>query len=197
MDFNNAETSRVRVCLIGNSKLSKLVHSLIPEFASIADVIIIDSIFNDALMSARRLVEHDAVDVFVSAGANAFYLQDTLTVPVVALKVLQSDLVNAVLKARQVSRTMLILTHEHQGAWTEFLDYVEGVEIVHRTYQTAEEAKDIFNGIDKGGFGVVIGTSYVCDLAEQADIPYILIYSRDACRQMVRKAIAVAGEYKR
>jgi propionate catabolism operon transcriptional regulator len=197
LDFNNAETSRVRVCLIGNSKLSKLVHSLIPEFASIADVIIIDSIFNDALMSARRLVEHDAVDVFVSAGANAFYLQDTLPVPVVALEVLQSDLVNAVLKARQVSRTMLILTHEHQGAWTEFLDYVEGVEIVHRTYQTAEEAKNIFNGIDKDGFGVVIGTSYVCDLAEQAGIPYILIYSRNACRQMIRKAITVAGEFKR
>ncbi|MBZ0333014.1 sigma 54-interacting transcriptional regulator [Marinobacter sp. AL4B] len=197
MKFYNSETSRVRVCLIGNSKLSKLVHSLTPEFESIAEIIIIDSIFNDALISARQLVEHDAVDVFVSAGANAFYLKDTLPIPVVALEVLQSDLVNSVLKARQVSRKMLLLTHEHQAAWTEFLDYVEGVEIVHRTYQTADEAKDIFNGIDKGRFGVVIGTSFVCDLAEQWGIPYVLVYSREACRQMVRKAIAVAGECKR
>lgn len=197
MKFHNSESSRVRVCLIGNSKLSKLVHSLIPEFASIADITIIDSIFNNALLSARRLVKHDAVDVFMSAGGNAFYLKDTLPVPVVSLDVLESDLMNSVLKARQISRTMLILTHEHQSAWTEFLDNVEGVEIIHRTYQTAEEAKDIFNGIDKGRFGVVIGTSFVCDLAEQADIPYILVYSREACRQMVRKAIAVAGETKR
>lgn len=197
MEFNNVETSRVRVCLIGNSKLSKLVHSLIPEFASIADVTIIDSIFNDALVSARRLVEHDAVDVFVSAGANAFYLKDTLPVPVVPLKVYQSDLVNAVLKARLVDRSILLLTHEHQAAWSGFLDHVEGVKIVQRTYQTAEEAKDIFLGIDKDEFGVVIGTSFGCDLAEQAGIPYILVYSRAACRQMIREAIAVAGEYKR
>jgi propionate catabolism operon transcriptional regulator len=197
LDFNNAETSRVRVCLIGNSKLSKMVHSLIPEFASIADITIIDSIFNDALMSARRLVEHDAVDVFISAGGNAFYLKDTLPIPVVALEVLQADLMNAVLKARQVSRSILLLTHEHQAAWSEFLDYVEGIKIVSRTYRLAEEAKDIFNGIDKDHFGVVIGTSFVCDLAEQAGIPYVLVYSREACRQMVRKAIAVAGQHKR
>lgn len=197
MDFNNVETSRVRVCLIGNSKLSKMVHSLIPEFASVAEIIIIDSIFNDALMSAKRLVEHDAVDVFVSAGGNAFYLKDTLPIPVVALEVLQADLMNAVLKARQVSRSILLLTHEHQAAWSEFLDYVEGIEIVSRTYRVAEEAKEIFNGIDKDDFEVVIGTSFVCDLAEQAGIPYVLVYSREACRQMVRKAIAVAGQHKR
>lgn len=197
MEFNNVETSLVRVCLIGNTKLSKLVHSLIPEFASIADVTIIDSIFNDALMSARRLVEHDAVDVFVSAGANAFYLKDTLPVPVVPLKVHQSDLFNAVLKARLVDRSILLLTHEYQAAWSGFLDHVEGVKIVQRTYKTAEEAKDIFLGINKDDFGVVIGTSFGCDLAEQAGIPYILVYSREACRQMIREAIAVAGSYKR
>src|SRR5699024_3976754 len=118
------------------------------------EIIIIDSIFNDALMSARRLVEHDAVDVFVSAGGNAFYLKDTLPVPVVALEVLQADLMSAVLKARQVSRSMLLLTHEQQAAWSEFLDYVEGVQIVSRTYRVAEEAKEIFNGINKDVIGV-------------------------------------------
>ncbi|WP_225314869.1 sigma 54-interacting transcriptional regulator [Marinobacter confluentis] len=197
MKFNNSENKRVRVCLIGNSKLSKMVHSLVPEFQSIADIVIIDSIFNDALLAARRLVEHDAVDVFISAGANAYYLKDTLPVPVVSLKVRQSDLVNAVLRARQVSPRILLMTHEHQATWTEFLDYVEGVNVDHRTYAMAEEAKDIFHTIRKDGFGVIIGSSYVCDLAEQADIPYVMVYSRESCRYMIRRAITVAGEYKR
>ncbi|WP_291828449.1 sigma 54-interacting transcriptional regulator [Marinobacter sp.] len=197
MEFNNAEADRVKVCLIGNSKLSKMVHSLIPEFQSIAEIIIIDSIFNDALMSARRLVEHDAVDVFISAGANAHYLKDTMPVPVVPLGLRQSDLVNAVLKARQISKKILLLTYEHQSTWTEFLDYVEGVDIVHRTYQTAEEARETFHGVEKDGVGVVIGSSFICDLAEQEGLPFIMVYSRESCRLMVQKAIAVAGEHKR
>lgn len=197
MEFNNADTSRVNVCLIGNSKLSKMVHSLIPEFQSIADILIIDSLFNDALLAARRLVEQDAVDVFISAGANAHYLKDTLPIPVVQLEVRQSDLVNAVLKARLISRKILLLTYEHQSTWTEFLDYVEGVEVVHRTYKTAEEAREVFHGVEKDGVGVVIGSSFVCDLAEQEGLPYVVVYSRESCRQMVRDAIALAGEHKR
>lgn len=197
MEFNNAEASRVKVCLIGNSKLSKMVHSLVPEFQSIAEIIIIDSIFNDALLSAKRLVEHDAVDVFISAGANAHYLKDTLPVPVVPLELRQSDLVNAVLKARQISNKILLLSYEHQSTWTEFLDYVEGVDIVHRTYQTAEEARETFHGVEKDGIGVVIGSSFICDLAEQEGLPFVMVYSRESCRHMVRKAISVAGEHKR
>jgi len=195
--FNNSESKRVRVCLIGNSKLSKMVHSLVPEFQSIADIVIIDSIFNDALLAARRLVEHDAVDIFISAGANAFYLKDTLPVPVVSLKVRQSDLVNAVMRARQISPRILLMTHEHQATWTEFLDYVEGVNVDHLSYATAEEAKDIFHTVGKDGFGVVIGSSYICDLAEKAEIPYVMVYSRESCRYMIRRAITVAGEYQR
>ncbi|QSP94658.1 sigma 54-interacting transcriptional regulator [Marinobacter salinisoli] len=197
MEFNNAESRRATVCLIGNSKLSKMVHSLVPEFSSIAEIVIIDSVFHDALLSARRLVEHDAVDVFISAGANAYYLKDTLPVPVVPLEVRQSDLVEAVLKARRVDRRILLLTHEHQATWTGFLEYVEGAEIVHRTYQTAEEAKEIFDRVRDDGFGVIIGSSYTCDLAESANIPYVMLYSRESCRQMIQRAIAVAGEYKR
>lgn len=197
MEFNNAEADRVKVCLIGNSKLSKMVHSLIPEFQSIAEILIIDSIFHDALLSAKRLVEHDAVDVFVSAGANAHYLKDTLPVPVVPLELRQSDLVNGVLKARQISKTILLLTYEHQSTWTEFLNYVEGAEIVHRTYQTAEEAREIFHSVEKTGIGVVIGSSFICDLAEQEGLPFVMVYTRESCRHMIQKAISVAGQHKR
>ena len=95
MEFANAELDRVRICLIGNSKLSQVVHSLIPEFEALASITIIDNIFNDAVKAARDLIERQQVDIFISAGANAFYLQDTLPIPVLALKVEQADLLQA------------------------------------------------------------------------------------------------------
>lgn len=197
MEFENAELSRARVCLIGNSKLSKMVHSLIPEFQAAADISIIDNIFNDALLSARQLVEQGDVDIFISAGANAYYLKNTLPVPVVALKIRQNDLISAVLKARAISHKILILLHEDQAVEWELLSHLPGVEIVQKSYVTADDANNIFHSLRQQGFGAVVGSSYICDLAEQAGIPYVMIYSRASCRLLLRRAINLAGEYKR
>lgn len=197
MEFANAEVDRVRVCLIGNTKLSKLVHSLIPEFEALARITIIDNIFNDAVLAARDLIERQAVDVFISAGANAFYLHDTLPMPVLGLKVEQTDLIQAVLTARLISPRILLLTYERQETNLEFLGLFDGLELSHRTYSTAEHAKEIFHNLRDQGFGVVIGSSYACDLAEQWGLNSVLLYTRESCRNLVRKAIRHAGEHKR
>lgn len=197
MEFANAELDRARVCLIGNSQLSRLVHSLIPEFEALASITIIDNIFNDAVRAARDLIERQAVDVFISAGANAFYLHDTLPIPVLALKVEQTDLVQALLTARRISSRILLLTYERQETNVELLGLFDGMELSHHTYRTAEHAKEIFHNLRDQGFGVVIGSSYACDLAEQWGLESVLLYSRESCRDLVRKAIRHAGEYKR
>lgn len=196
MEFNNSESRRVRICLIGNSKLNQMVHSLIPEYRDVAEITIIDSIFHDALGSARRMVETDAVDVFMSAGANAHYLKDTLPKPVVVLEVRESDVMNAVLRASSISNRMLLLTYKHQPAWTDFLAYLNGPEVVHRTYATAEEARELIFSTDLSEFGVVIGSSYVCDLAENAGLPGTLLYSAASCRAMIEQAVEIAGRSK-
>lgn len=197
MEFNNAESRHVKLCLIGNSKLNKMVHSLIPEFRPIADITIIDSIFRDAVAAARHMVDHDEVDVFMSAGANAFYLKDTLPKPVTVLEVKQSDIMHSVLRARAVSNRILLLTYQYQATWTDFLAHFEGLEVVHKTYVTAEDAGDVFHSAGPKGFGVVIGSSYVCDLAEEVGLPSVLLYSRESCRAMIERAISIAGESKR
>lgn len=197
MEFANAEQERVKICLIGNSKLSQIVHSLIPEFEALASITIIDNIFNDAVRAARDLIERQQVDIFISAGANAFYLQDTLPIPVLALKVEQADLIQAVLTARRISPKILMLTYERQEANVELLGLFDGLDLTHHTYSTAEHAKEIFHSLRNDGFGVVIGSSYACDLAEQWGLNSVLIYSRESCRNLLRKAIRHAGQHKR
>lgn len=197
MDFSNEELSRVKVCLIGNSGFSRIVHSLIPEFESVAEITIIDNIFYDAIRSARERIERNKVDIFISAGANAFYLKDTLPIPVVSLKVEHADQVNAVIKARGISNKVLMLTYERQEISLDFLDAIEGVEVTRRTYSNADEAREVFQQLQRSEFGVVIGSSYVCDLAEQEGLPSVLLYSRSSCRNLISKAIKLAGRYKR
>lgn len=197
MNFANEEQSRVRICMLGNSKFSQMVHSLIPEFESAAEITIIDNVFFDAVKAARDRVERNQVDIFISAGANAFYLQDTLPMPVVALKVEQSDQISAILKARQYGSRILLLTYTRQETNIEFSRALEGVEVVHLTYANAEEAREVFHSVRSQGCDVVVGSSYVCDLAEQMGIPYVLLYSKESCRNLIRKAVRLAGRHKR
>jgi len=197
VDFSDTRHTRTRICLIGNSKLSQIVHSLIPEFAADAHIRIIDHTFNDAVRSARELVRRDEVDIFISAGANAFYLQDTLPIPVLALKVEQADLIQAVMTAQRIATRILLLTYERQPIHLEFLSLFPGLEITHHTYSTAEHAKEVFHRVRNEGFGVVIGSSYACDLAEQWGLDSVLIYSRQSCRNLLRKALRHAAAYKR
>lgn len=197
MEFDNAEVERVRVCLIGNSKLSQVVHSLVPEFESLAHITIIDNVFNDAVKAARELIESEQVDIFISAGANAFYLQNTLPVPVLALKVEQSDLIYAVLTAKRISNKILLLTYERQEVNVDLYGLIDGVELVPYTYTTAEHAKEVFHSVRDAGFGVVIGSSFACDMADHAGLQSVLLYSRESCRNWLRKAIRQAGQYKR
>lgn len=197
MNFANEEQARVRICMLGNSKFSQLVHSLIPEFESVAEITIIDNVFFDAVKAARERVERNQVDIFISAGANAFYLQDTLPMPVVALKVEQSDQIAAILKARQFGSRILLLTYTRQETNIEFARALDGLEVVHRTYANAEEAREVFHSMRSQGCDVVVGSSYVCDLAEQMGIPYVLLYSKESCRNLIRKAVRLAGRHKR
>lgn len=197
MEFANAGQERVRICLIGNSKLSQIVHSLIPEFETFASITIIDNIFNDAVRAARDLIERQQVDIFISAGANAFYLKDTLPIPVLALKIEQADMIQAVLTARRISSKILLLTFERQETNIELLGLFDGLDLTHYTYSTAEHAKEIFHSVRNEGFGVVIGSSYICDLAEYAGLQSVLLYSRESCRNLLRKAIRQAGHEKR
>lgn len=197
MNFANEEQSRVRVCMLGNSKFSQMVHSLIPEFESVAEITIIDNVFFDAVKAARERVERNQVDIFISAGANAFYLQDTLPMPVVALKVEQADQIAAILKARQYGSRILLLTYTRQQTNIEFVRALDGIEVVHRTYANAEEAREVFHSMRSQGCDVVVGSSYVCDLAEQMGTPYVLLYSKESCRNLIRKAVRLAGRHKR
>ncbi len=197
MDFTHPNQNKPRICLIGNSKLSQIVHSLIGEFEAVARISIIDNVFNDAVRAARDLIERQQVDIVVSAGANAFYLHDTLPVPVLGLRVSSADLIQAVMTARRISSRILLITYERQKTNLDVLKVFDDVQITHRTYATAEEIKEVFHQHRDDGHGVVIGSSYACDLADQWGLDSVLIYSRESCRNLLRKAIRLAGQHAR
>lgn len=197
MNLVAANQNRPRICVVGNSKFTQIIHTLVDEFKDVARITVIDNVFNDAVRAARALIDAQQVDFFVSAGANAFYLKDTLSVPVLGLRVTSADLLHAVQTARLISRRILLVTYERQETDLDVLKIFDDVDVLHRTYTTAEEIKEVFHQHRSEGYGVVIGSSYACDLADQWGLGSVLIYSRSSCRNLLRKAIRTAGQNAR
>ncbi len=182
--------SRIELCFLSYSHLSRLAREVAVEFRDKARIEIVDYAFETALAQARARAP--SIDAFVSAGSNAAILRGALDTPVATIKVTGYDILVALRNARQLSRRVGIITY---GDTIAELDAVKGlldIEIVQRAYRTFEEARGAFRALADDGIGVFIGSSIVMEQAEQHNLQGILAYSAASVRQGIQDAIDLA-----
>ena len=184
---------RVRILVVGYRKFSELINVLLPEFAQDVEVTIVESIATEST-DYSDLVEKHRPDVIVSAGSNAAYLRATLSVPVLSQPVTDTDVLEALAKARKISRRVHVFTYAEKPGPSDrlfaSLPELGDIELTHHSYSTASEANEtLLLAIADEDPQVIVGPSYTCGLAEQRGIPAILMYSRESARDMLRRAI--------
>lgn len=181
------------VLVIGYRKFSQLINTVVPEFEEVASIKITDYVFEKD-MPIGDLVVRNRADVVVSAGSNAAYLKSTLSVPVASLEVSEGDVVEALLKAASIGKRILLITYEKECRVLDMLTPLLDAEVTHRVYSTPNEAREILDLSAPEGFDVVIGSSYICELAERQGITSILIYSKVSCRKVLATALEKGRE---
>lgn len=181
-----------RICVIGYKGLSRVVHSVLPEYAGRADIEVIDEVFEQAHLAARQRERDRLVDVFISAGANAAILKSTLSTPVAAIKVSGYDVLVALLKARQISERVGLVTYRDTVRELASVKALLNLQIDQLAYQTADEARDCFASLAAAGHAVIVGSSIVVELAEQQGLHGILTYSATAVRLALDDALDLA-----
>ncbi len=174
-------------------KLSQLLESVIPEYVGAAEIRVFSQLFDDALSTARELTRSgEEVDVFVSAGSNGAYLRQRASVPVVTIDPTGFDMLMALSKARRTSSRVAIVTFGVVAPeLAQFAD-VYGLEIEQRAYATREDAASCVQDLIAKGVEVVVGPTLVTDLAEQAGIRGVFLYSENSVRQAIGRAVEIA-----
>jgi len=189
-----AETgARPRILVAGYRKFGQLMNAVADEYRERADIHIVEYLIGADGTFDEEVGRHGA-DVVISAGANGAWLAATLAVPVLSLEVSDADIVEALAKARELSSRILLVSYGGPRAILDPLARLSGLEIEHRSYQTVDEAREQFLLARRDSFDVVIGASLICELAERADVPSILVYSRASCRALLERAITIAAE---
>ncbi|MBN9358264.1 MAG: propionate catabolism operon regulatory protein PrpR [Herbaspirillum huttiense] len=174
------------------SRLSELFRDITLEFDGVADIEPIHLGFDEAVRAIRERLGSERCDVVISAGSNGAYLKSRLPVPVVVARASGFDVMQALARARQISpRIGLVTYQEAMPALTEF-QQMFGLDIAQRTYATEEDARAVVQELKAGGVQAVVGAGLITDLAEEAGMQGIFLYSSATVRQAFEDALELA-----
>ena len=116
----------------------------------------------------------------------------------VAQPVSDTDVIEAMAKARKIASRIHIFTYgsetQPSERLLESLPDLLGTTVHVHTYTTADEASQrLLLALAEDAPEVIVGSSYICRIAEKRGVPAILMYSQTSARQMLRMAIDTAG----
>ncbi|VFR33629.1 propionate catabolism operon regulatory protein [plant metagenome] len=184
--------SRPRLCFVSYRHMSRFAMPVLDEYASRAEIEVIDGSFDAAVDAVRERIRQGSTDAFLSAGANAAVLRQTVDAPVATIKLGGFDILLALMKARHCSDRVGVITFGRTIPELDAVKEMLRIEVAQYAYRTPQEARQCFQLLRREGFNVVVGSSIVVELAEQHGIQGMLAYSLSAVRQGIEDAIELA-----
>jgi propionate catabolism operon transcriptional regulator len=174
------------------SRLSDLFRDITLEYDHLAAIEPIHLGFDEAARHIRERMASERCDVVIAAGSNAAYLKGRVAAPVIVAKASGFDVMQALARARRVSDRIAVVTH--QDTLAKFADFAAtfGLSIPQRTYATEEDARAAVSELKAAGTEVIVGAGLVTDLAEEAGLNGVLLYSAATIRQAFDDALELA-----
>jgi propionate catabolism operon transcriptional regulator len=174
------------------SRLSDLFRDITLEYDHLALIEPIHLGFDEAARHLRERMASERCDVVIAAGSNAAYLKGRVSAPVVAAKASGFDVMQALARARRVSSHIGVITYQAPLPGLAEFSATFGVDIAQRTYATEEDARAGINELRSAGIEVIVGAGLITDLAEEAGLTGIFLYSAASIRQAFDDALELA-----
>ena len=174
------------------SRLFDMFRDIMVEYDANADIVPLNMGFEEAVQHIRERLQTERCDAVVAAGSNAAYLKSRLPIPVVTAKASGFDVMQALARARKVSKEIGLITY--QETMPELADFKNtfGFKIEQRTYVTEEDARAQISELKASGIQAIVGAGLITDLAVEAGLTGIFMYSATSIRQAFDDALEIA-----
>ncbi|SDZ04768.1 transcriptional regulator, propionate catabolism operon regulatory protein [Variovorax sp. YR266] len=189
---SSAAPRRPRIVAVARHRLGRVLVRLVPEVAAQAQIELVGLAFDEAVEAVRELHARAPVDAVVAAGASGEWLRQHLDIPVAMVEVRGFDLMRALAAARALSPRVGLVSFDAPSEHLAQLDALFGMGIAQFSYRGADDAPACVEALRAAGVQAVVAPGLVSDLAEQAGIASVLMYSDDAVRQALQDAIHLA-----
>ena len=183
---------RVRIVAVGFHGLRDLLEEAVPVYADVAEVIVLDKIYDDAVQGIAVLRTSTTLDVVVAAGSNGHYLREHLDIPVVLIKPDGFDLFQGLARAATRSRRVALVTYGDIPAEVAAFNERYGLGVELRAYQNEAEAESLVRDLAADGVESIVAPGLVVDLAREYNMDGLLLYSQVAVREAMTAAIDIA-----
>ena len=174
------------------SRLFDLFRDITLEYDHVASIEPINLGFDEAARHIRERMATERCDVVIAAGSNAAYLKGRVSVPVVIAKASGFDVMQALARARRVSERIGVITYQQQLPELAEFASTFGVTIAQRTYVTEEDARAQIHDLKAAGVQAIVGAGLITDLAEEAGLTGVFVYSAASIRQAFDDALEMA-----
>src|SRR3954463_5969486 len=174
------------------SRLFDLFRDITLEYDHLASIEPINLGFDDAARHIRERMDSQRCDVVIAAGSNAAYLKGRVSVPVVIAKASGFDVMQALARARRVADRIGVITYQQQLPELAEFASTFGITIAQRTYVTEEDARAQINDLKAAGVQAIVGAGLITDLAEEAGLTGVFVYSAASIRQAFDDALEMA-----
>ncbi|HGX9203321.1 TPA: propionate catabolism operon regulatory protein PrpR [Escherichia coli] len=149
------------------TRLFELFRDISLEFDHLANITPIQLGFEKAVTYIHKKLANERCDAIIAAGSNGAYLKSRLSVPVILIKPSGYDVLQALVAFQKTFN----------------------LRLDQRSYITEEDAHGQINELKANGTEAVVGAGLITDLAEEAGMTGIFIYSAATVRQAFSDAL--------
>ncbi len=186
------ESEKAAIWTVSISRLFDLFRDIMPEYLDQAEISPINSGFEDAVELIRQRLQTERCDAVIAAGSNGAYLKARLPVPVIIAKASGYDVMQALSRARKVSKRIGIISYQDTIAELGEFQTTFKLDIEQRSYVTVEDARHRVSELKALGIEVIVGAGLITDLSEEAGLTGIFIYSASSIRQAFDDALEIS-----
>ncbi len=185
-------SSRPVFWTVSISRLFDLFRDISVEYADRATIEPIQLGFEEAVAHIRERLQTERCDAVISAGSNGAYLKSHLSLPVVIAKATGFDVMQALARARKIAPEIGLINYQEPLPELEEFQQTFGLPILQRTYVTVEDARAQISEMKAAGVKAIVGAGLITDLAEEAGLAGVFVYSAGSIRQAFEDAFDIA-----
>ncbi|NDP60869.1 MAG: propionate catabolism operon regulatory protein PrpR, partial [Oxalobacteraceae bacterium] len=174
------------------SRLFDLFRDIMLEYGDAATIEPINLGFEDAVRHIRERLVNERCDAVIAAGSNAAYLKSRLSVPVIIAKASGFDVMQALARARKITPRIGLISYQQTMAELSDFQATFGLDIVQRSYVTEEDARAQISELKAAGIQAIVGAGLITDLAEEAGLAGVFVYSAASIRLAFDDALDIA-----
>lgn len=179
------------------TRLFDLFRDISLEFDNQATITPIQLGFEKAVTYIRKKLATERCDAIIAAGSNGAYLKSRLSIPVILIKPSGFDVLHALAKAGKLTASIGVVTYQETLPALMAFQKTFSLQLEQRSYITEEDARGQINELKANGIEAVVGAGLITDLAEEAGMTGIFIYSAATVRQAFSDALDMTRHTQR